>query len=124
MEIRKETVCEDTLNIIRQYYRPNTEPLFSVLSDDCVWLSVGNLLVSGAEAIRMQFQNGFLMPSFALEEPSFRQIGTGKHLVSGERAQAGTGFDQRAGSSAAAPVLPAAQELFRQLRLRGKDRAV
>ena len=87
MEIRKETVCEDTLNVIRQYYRPNTEPLFSVLSADCVWLSIGNLLVSGAEAIRMQFQNGFLMPRFELEEPSFRRIETGNReqlMVLGE----------------------------------------
>lgn len=50
---------------------------FSVLADDCVWLSIGNLLVSGAEAIKAQFKNGFIMPPFELEEPSFRQIETG-----------------------------------------------
>ena len=62
MEIKKETVCEDTLYILREYYHLNTEPLFSVLADDCVWLSIGNLLVSGAEAIKAQFKNGFIMP--------------------------------------------------------------
>lgn len=77
MEIKKETVCEDTLYILREYYHLNTEPLFSVLADDCVWLSIGNLLVSGAEAIKAQFKNGFIMPPFELEEPSFRQIETG-----------------------------------------------
>ena len=77
MEIKKETVCEDTLYIIREYYRLNTAPLFDVLAGDCVWLSIGNLLVSGAEAIKAQFQDGFLMPRFELEEPSFRQIETG-----------------------------------------------
>ena len=77
MEIKKETVCEDTLYILREYYHLNTEPPFSVLADDCVWLSIGNLLVSGAEAIKAQFKNGFIMPPFELEEPSFRQIETG-----------------------------------------------
>ena len=60
MEIKKETVCEDTLYILREYYHLNTEPLFSVLADDCVWLSIGNLLVSGAEAIKAQFKTGSL----------------------------------------------------------------
>lgn len=77
VEIKKETVCEDTLYILKEYYHLNTEPLFSVLADDCVWLSIGNLLVSGVEAIKEQFKNGFIMPLFELEEPSFRQIETG-----------------------------------------------
>ena len=33
--------------------------------------------MSGAEAIKAQFKNGFIMPAFELEEPSFRQIETG-----------------------------------------------
>lgn len=77
MELKKETICEDTLHILREYYHLNTKPLFSVLADDCVWLSIGSLLVSGAEAIRAQFKNGFVMPPFELEEPVFRQIETG-----------------------------------------------
>ena len=77
MEVKKETVCEDTLYIIREYYHLNTGPLFDVLASDCVWLGIGNLLVSGAEAIKAQFQNGFIMPPFELEESSFRQIETG-----------------------------------------------
>lgn len=87
MEIKQETVCEDTLCLMREYYHLNAEPLFSVLTDDCVWLSVGNLLVSGAEAIKAQFKNGFLMPSFELEEPVFREIATGSEeqlMVLGE----------------------------------------
>ena len=45
VEIKKETVCEDTLYILREYYHLNTGPLFYVLADDCVWLSNGKLLV-------------------------------------------------------------------------------
>ncbi|MDO4268637.1 MAG: LytTR family transcriptional regulator DNA-binding domain-containing protein [Eubacteriales bacterium] len=87
MEVKKETICEDTLYIVREYYHLNTEPLFSVLADDCVWLSIGNLLVSGAEAIRAQFKNGFIMPPLEMEEPDFRQIETGSEgqlMVLGE----------------------------------------
>lgn len=34
MELKQETICEDTLEFIQEYYRLNTEPLFSVLADD------------------------------------------------------------------------------------------
>ena len=40
VEIKKETVCEDTLYILREYYHLNTEPLFYFLSDYCVWLRI------------------------------------------------------------------------------------
>ena len=40
MEVQKETVCEDTLYIIREYYHLNTGPLFDVLASDCVWLGI------------------------------------------------------------------------------------
>ncbi len=52
MELKQETICENTLEIIQKYYRLNTEPLFSVLADDCVWMGTGNVLASGAAAIR------------------------------------------------------------------------
>lgn len=77
MELRKETICDDTLTIIREYYNLNMEPLCSILADDCVWLSIGNLLVHGAVAIKEQFKDGFLMPSFHLEEEKFECITTG-----------------------------------------------
>lgn len=77
MELRPETICENTLEIVREYYSLNTEPLFSVLSDDCVWLGTGNLLISGAEAIKGCFKDGFIMPAFRMEEPSFRLIESG-----------------------------------------------
>lgn len=41
MELKRETICENTLEFIQEYYRLNTGPLFSVLSDDCVWLGPG-----------------------------------------------------------------------------------
>lgn len=76
IDIKKETICEDTLYIIREYYHLNAEPLFSVLAKDCVWLNIGNLTVFGAEEIKAQFKNGFIMPPFELEEPHFYQIET------------------------------------------------
>lgn len=77
MKINKDTICEDTLYIVKEYYQLNTEPLFDVLSDDCVWLGIGNLLVCGASAIKAQFRNGFIIPTFEMEEPNFRRIDTG-----------------------------------------------
>ena len=77
MELKQETICENTLEIVTEYYRLNTEPLFSVLSDSCVWLGTGNVLVSGAAAIKDLFKDGFIMPAYRLEEPDFRQIETG-----------------------------------------------
>ncbi len=77
IDIKKESICEDTLYIAREYYHLNTEPLFSVLAKDCVWLNIGNLTVCGAEAIKAQFKDDFVMPPFELEEPDFRQIETG-----------------------------------------------
>ena len=71
MEVKCGTVCRDTLYIIQEYYHLNTEPLFSVLSEDCVWLGIGNLTVFGSEAIKAQFKDGFIMPPFELEEPLF-----------------------------------------------------
>lgn len=76
MKIEKETICEDTLHIIKEYYHLNPEPLFSILAEDCVWLSIGNLTVFSAEAIKAQFKNGFLMPAFDIENPIFREIKT------------------------------------------------
>lgn len=77
MELKQETICEDTLEFTREYYSLNTEPLFSVLADNCVWMGPGNVLASGAAAIREFFKDGFIMPSFRLEEPDFRLIETG-----------------------------------------------
>lgn len=77
MELKRETICENTQEIVREYYSLNTEPLFSVLADDCVWLGTGNLLVSGATAIQELFKDGFIMPAYRLEEPDFRLIESG-----------------------------------------------
>lgn len=77
MELKRETICENTLEFLREYYRLNAEPLFSVLADDCVWIGTGNVLVSGAMAIRGLFKDGFIMPPCQLEEPDFRVVDTG-----------------------------------------------
>lgn len=77
MELSQETILEDTLEIIRQYYRLNPQPLFSVLSEDCVWMGTGNVLASGVEAIKSFFESGFIMPPYRLTEPDFRLVDTG-----------------------------------------------
>lgn len=58
IKVKRETICEDTLYIIREYYKLNIDPFLSVLSKDCVWLSIGNLLAFGAEAVKAQFKGG------------------------------------------------------------------
>ena len=77
MELKSETICENTIEIIREYYKLNAEPLFSVLADDCVWLGPGNLLASGEAAIKGYFKDGFIMPVCQMEEPDFRCVETG-----------------------------------------------
>lgn len=87
MKLSKETICEDTLYMISEYYRLNMEPFFSVLADDCVWLGIGNLLICGVEAIKAQFKDGYLMPPIEVEEPEFQVIETGSEnqlMVLGE----------------------------------------
>ena len=34
MEVKRETICQDTLYLMQEYYHLNTEPLFSVLAED------------------------------------------------------------------------------------------
>lgn len=77
MELKRENICENTLGLIWEYYRLNTEPLFSVLADGCVWMGTGNVLATGAAAIRGFFKDGFIMPPARLEEPDFRLVETG-----------------------------------------------
>lgn len=77
MILKRETICENTMEMVKEYYQLNTEPLFSVLADDCVWLGPGNVLATGAAAMKGFFKNGFFMPPFCLEEPDFRVIETG-----------------------------------------------
>lgn len=77
MELKRETICEDTLEFVQEYYCLNTEPLFSILADDCVWMGTGNVLASSAAAIRGFFKDGFIMPPFHLADPDFRLVETG-----------------------------------------------
>lgn len=49
MELNADNIANLTQYLIREYYKLNTDPLFSVLAEDCVWLGPGNLLVFGAE---------------------------------------------------------------------------
>ena len=38
MELNADNIANLTQYLIREYYKLNTEPLFSVLAEDCVWL--------------------------------------------------------------------------------------
>lgn len=77
LKLSRENILDSTLDIIREYYQLNAQPLFSVLSEDCVWMGTGNVLASGAAAIRGFFKDGFLMPPYRLVEPDLRLINTG-----------------------------------------------
>ena len=83
MELNAENIANLTQYLIREYYKLNTEPLFSVLAEDCVWLGPGNLLVFGAKEIKTQFKNGFIMPAFKMVNPHFYILETGSesHMV-------------------------------------------
>lgn len=83
MELNADNIANLTQYLIREYYKLNTEPLFSVLAEDCVWLGPGNLLVFGAEEIKTQFKNGFIMPAFQMVNPHFYILETGSesHIV-------------------------------------------
>lgn len=74
MNITRETICDDTAYVIEQYYHLNLQPLFSLLSDDCVWLMPGNKIVYGAKAIRAEFKHGFVMPAFDMQDIMMQEI--------------------------------------------------
>lgn len=52
MEMKREPICEDTLEFVQEYYRLNTEPLFSVLADDCVWMGMRSLSMRLSSGLR------------------------------------------------------------------------
>lgn len=79
MKLSRETICRDTQYMLERYYDHDLEPILSALTDDCVWLSVGNLLASGKQSILSCFKNGFVMPRFTIESPDFRLIETGSN---------------------------------------------
>lgn len=76
-KISVENAAEVARCIITEYYKLNTEPFFSVLSQNCVWIPPGGQIVMGAEAIRVAFQDGFVMPPFKLEDAEFDLLNTG-----------------------------------------------
>ena len=76
-KISAENAVETARYIITEYYKLNTEPFFSVLSQNCVWILPGGQIVMGAEAIRAMFQDGFVMPPFQTEDIVFDLLNTG-----------------------------------------------
>lgn len=51
MELNADNIANLTQYLIKEYYNLNTEPLFSVLTEDCVWPGMENLLVFSAKII-------------------------------------------------------------------------
>ena len=76
-KISAENAVEAVRYIITEYYKLNTDPFFSVLSKNCVWILPGGQIVIGAEAIRAMFQGGFIMPPFQAEDVELDLLNTG-----------------------------------------------
>lgn len=76
-KISAENAAELARYIMTEYYKLNTEPFFSVLSKNCVWILPGGPVVIGAEAIRALFEDGFVMPPFYTEDVEFDLLNTG-----------------------------------------------
>ena len=76
-KISADNILENARYIVTEYYRLNTEPFFSVLSRNCVWILPGGQIVIGAEAVRAMFQDGFIMPPFQVEDIELDLLNTG-----------------------------------------------
>lgn len=76
-KISAENAVETARCIITEYYKLNTEPFFSALSKNCVWILPGGQIAIGAEAIWAMFQDGFIMPPFQVEDLELELLNTG-----------------------------------------------
>lgn len=74
MELKMENPADETFYLLTEYYHHNPQPLLSVLSDDCCWISPMDQIFLGAETIRAQFADGILSPIFHLIDPKFHQM--------------------------------------------------
>lgn len=83
IELNADNIANLTQYLRREYYHLNTEPLFFILAEDCVWLRQGNLLVFGAKEIKAQFKNSFIMHAFKMEDSHYYtlEIGSKNHIV-------------------------------------------
>lgn len=77
MDLNMTHPAEETLYLLTEYYHHNLQPLFSVLADDCCWISPADQLIQGAEAIRGIFDLGMRMPVFHLKDAQFCQMPSG-----------------------------------------------
>ena len=55
-----ENVVQYTEYMFREYYHLNTEPFFSVLDTDVMWIGPGNIFVFGKIALKSYFKDGSL----------------------------------------------------------------
>lgn len=77
MELKMKQPAEETLYLLQEYYQQNVEPLLSVLSDDCCWISPSEKIANGAAAIRAEFADGILFPVCHLDKAHFYQLESG-----------------------------------------------
>lgn len=74
MELTMENAAEYTEYMFREYYYLNTQPFFSALDTDVMWIGPGNLFVFGKMAAKNYFKDGFIMPCIELEDVEFYQL--------------------------------------------------
>lgn len=75
MDKSLDNIAGFTRYLLCEYYRLNAKPLFSVLSDDAMWIGPGNLFVFGAAAIKSYFKNGWIMPPMTMQDEEFYSLG-------------------------------------------------
>ena len=94
MELTMENVVQYTEYMFREYYHLNTEPFFSVLDTDVMWIGPGNIFVFGKIALKSYFKDGFIMPRIDMENIEFYPLQAGRDscIVVG-RFSAHTGQD-------------------------------
>nr|UWI50136.1 LytTR family transcriptional regulator [Clostridioides difficile] len=78
MELVMENVVEYTEYMLCEYYHLNTEPFFSALDTDVMWIGPGNLFVFGETAVKSYFKDGFIMPYIEMENIEFYLLQSGK----------------------------------------------
>lgn len=118
MELTMENVVQYTEYMFREYYHLNTEPFFSVLDTDVMWIGPGNIFVFGKIALKSYFKDGFIMPRIEMENIEFYPLQAGKDsciVVGRFSAQTGQDTDK---------VAAAYQRVTVHFRQSGKNKIV
>lgn len=79
MELTMENTVEYTEYMLREYYHLNTEPMFSVLDRNVMWIGPGSEFAFGRAEVKNYFKDGFVMPPMDLEDAEFFSIKDGRN---------------------------------------------